>query len=76
MTRKSSKQKQSQNIHEQLMNLQKQQMGLLKEQNESNKQFFANMIKTKEEIERKEREKDREFFLKLGKAIFSNNSRN
>ena len=44
VTRKSSKQKQSQ----------KQQMDLLKEQDENNKQFFANMIKGQEI----EREKD------------------
>ena len=42
VTRKSSKQKQSQ----------KQQMDLLKEQDENNKQFFANMIKGQQEIER------------------------
>ena len=48
------------------MTLQKQQMDLLKEQNESNKQFFANMIKGQQEIiEREEREKDREFFFNL-----------
>ena len=46
---KSSKQKQSQNIQEQLMALQKQQM----EQNESNQQFFPNVIKGQQEIERK-----------------------
>ena len=50
---KSSKQKQSQNIQEQLMALQKQQMDLLKEQNESNQQFFPNVIKGQQEIERK-----------------------
>ena len=44
MTQKSSKQKQSQNIQEQLMTIQKQQMDPLKDQNESNKQFFANAI--------------------------------
>ena len=74
MTRKSSKQKQSQNIQEQLMTLQKQQMNLLKEQNEQ--MFFAHMIKGQQQIQRKEREKDREFFFKLGKAMFSNNSGN
>ena len=58
------------------MTLQKQQIDLLKEQNESNKQFFANMNKGKLETEREEREKEREFFLKLGKAMFSNNSGN
>ena len=40
--------------------------------NESNKQLFANIIKGQQEIEREEREKDRLFFLKLGKAMFSN----
>ena len=39
------------------MTLQKQQIILLKKQNESNKQ-------------REEREKDGEFFLKLGKVCF------
>ena len=34
------------------------------------------MIKGQQEIEREEREKDREFFLKLAKAMFSNNSGN
>ena len=58
------------------MTLQKQQIDLLKEQNENNKQFFANMNKGKLETERKEREKEREFFLKLGKTMFSNNSGN
>ena len=58
------------------MTLQKQQMDLLKEQNETNKQFFPNMIKGKQEIEREECEKDRGFFLKLGKAVFSKNSGN
>ena len=53
MTQKSSKQKQSQIIQEQLMTLQKQQMDLLKEKNESNKQFFPNVIKVQQEIERK-----------------------
>ena len=53
MTQKSSKQKHLQNIQEQLMTLQKQQMNLLNEQNESNKQFFANMIKGQQEIEKK-----------------------
>ena len=76
MTRKSSKQKQSQNIQKQLMALQKQKMHFLKEQYRSNKQFFANMIKGQQDIERKERKKDREFFFKLGKAMFSNNSGN
>ena len=37
-------------------------MDLLKEQNESNKQFFANVIKVPQEIEREERE--RESFFK------------
>ena len=37
-------------------------MDLLKEQNESNKQFFANVIKGPQEIEREERE--REYFFK------------
>ena len=37
---------------------------------------LTNMIKGQQEIERVEREKDREFFLKLAKAIFSNNSGN
>ena len=64
VTRKSSKQKQSQNIQEQLMTLQKQQTDLLKKQHQSNNQFFANMIKVPQEIDRKEREKDREFFFK------------
>ena len=41
------------------MTLQKQQIDLLKEQNESNKQFFANMNKGKLETEREEREKER-----------------
>ena len=46
------------------MTLQKQQMDLLKEQNESNKQFFANMIKGQQEIiQTEKREKDREFFF-------------
>ena len=58
------------------MTLQKQEMDFLKEQNESNKQFFANMIKAQQNIEREEREKDREFFLKLGKAMFSKNRGN
>ena len=58
------------------MTLQKQQMDFLKEQNESNKQFFANMIKGQQNMEMEEREKDREFFLKLGKAMFSKNSGN
>ena len=53
MTQKSSKQKQSQIIQEQLMTLQKQQMDLMKEKNESNKQFFPNVIKVQQEIERK-----------------------
>ena len=43
------------------------------EQNKNNKQFFANMITGQQEIERKERKKDRE---KLGKAMFSINSGN
>ena len=47
------------------MTPQKQRMDLLKEQSASNKQLFANMIKGQQEIERKEREKDRQFFLKL-----------
>ena len=41
------------------MTPQKQRMDLLKEQSASNKQLFANMIKGQQEIERKEREKDR-----------------
>ena len=45
------------------MTLQKQQIILLKKQNESNKQ-------------REERKKDGEFFLKLRKVMFSNNSGN
>ena len=52
MTGKSLKQKQSQNIQEQFMTLQKQQIDLLKEQNENNKQFFANMNKGKLETGR------------------------
>ena len=55
------------------MNLQKQQMDLLKEQNENDEQFFPNVIKEQKEIEREERERDRESFFKLGKAMFSNN---
>ena len=43
-------------------------MDLLKEQNESNKQFFANVIKGTQEIEREERE--RESFLNEGKPCF------
>ena len=33
-------------------------MDLLKEQNESNMQFFANVIKVPQEIEREERERE------------------
>ena len=73
MAQKFSKQKQSQNIQEQVMTLQKQQMDLLKEQNENDKQFFPNVIKGQKEIEREERERYRESFFKLGKAMFSNN---
>ena len=43
------------------MTLQKQQMDLLKEQNENDKQFFPNVIKGQKEIEREERERYREF---------------
>ena len=43
-------------------------MDLLNEQNESNKQFFANVIKGPQEIEREERE--RESFFKWGKLCF------
>ena len=71
MTQKSSKQKQSQNIQEQLMTLQKQQTS--KKQNESNKQFFTNAIKGQQENEREERERNRESFFKLRKAMVSNN---
>ena len=35
--------------------------------------FLINVIKGQQETERKERERDRESFYKLGKAIFSNN---
>ena len=56
MTQNFSKQKQSQSIQEQVMNLQKQQMDLLKQQNESDEQFFPNVIKEQKEIEREERE--------------------
>ena len=73
MTQKSSKQKQSQNIQEQLMTLQKQQKDLLKEQNKSNKQFFTNVIKGQQENEREERERNRESFFKLRKPMVSNN---
>ena len=55
------------------MNLQKQQIDLLKEQNENDKQFFPNVIKEQKEIEREERERDGESFFKLWKAMFSNN---
>ena len=55
------------------MNLQKQQMDLLKEQNENDEQFFPNVIKEQKEIEREEREIDGESFFKLWKAMFSNN---
>ena len=55
------------------MNLQKQQMDLLKQQNESDEQFFPNVIKEQKEIEREEREIDGESFFKLWKAMFSNN---
>ena len=55
------------------MNLQKQQIDLLKEQNENDKQFFPNVIKEQKEIEREEREIDGESFFKLWKAMFSNN---
>ena len=51
-------------------------MDFLKEQNESNKHFFGNVIKGQQEIEREERERDRESFFKLRKAIFSNNIEN
>ena len=51
-------------------------MDLLKEQNESNKHFFGNVIKGQEEIEREECERDRESFFKLGKAMFSDNIEN
>ena len=73
MTQKFSKQKQSQNIQEQVRTLQKQQMDLLKEQNEKDKQFFPNVIKGQKEIEREERESIENPFFKLGKAMFSNN---
>ena len=73
MTQKSSKQKQSQNIQEQLMTLQKQQKDLLKEQNKSNKQFFTNVIKGQQENEREECERNRESFFKLRKPLVSNN---
>ena len=73
MTQKSSKQKQSQNIQEQLMTLQKRQKDLLKEQNKSNKQFFTNVIKGQQENEREERERNRESFFKLRKPLVSNN---
>ena len=63
MTQKFSKQKQSQNIEEQVMTLQKQQMNLLKEQKENDKQFFPNVIKGQKEIEREERERYRESFF-------------
>ena len=68
MTQKSSKQKQSQYVQEQLITLQKQQMDPLKDQNESNKQFFPNAITGQQENEREERERDRESFVKLGKG--------
>ena len=55
------------------MNLQKQQMDLLKEQNENDEQFFPNVIKEQKEIEREERVIDGESFFKLWKAMFSNN---
>ena len=55
------------------MNLQKQQIDLLTEQNENDKQFFPNVIKEQKEIEREEREIDGESFFKLWKAMFSNN---
>ena len=51
-------------------------MDLLKQQNESNKQFFPKVINGKQQIVREERERYREFFSKLGKAMFSNNTRN
>ena len=68
MTQKSSKQKQSQYVQEQLITLQKQQMDPLKDQNESNKQFFPKAITRQQENEREERERDRESFVKLGKG--------
>ena len=51
-------------------------MDLLKEQNESNKQFFPKVINGQQEIEREERERDRESFSILGKAMFSKNTGN
>ena len=51
--------------------LSKQQMDLLKEQNEGNKQFFANM--TTRNLEGRTWKR---FFLKLGKAMIFNNSGN
>ena len=44
-------------------------MDLLKEQNESNKQFFANVIKGPQEIEREENVKENTF-LNEGKLCF------
>ena len=51
-------------------------MDLLKEQNESNKQFFPKVINGQQEIEREEPERDRESLSILGKAMFSNNTGN
>ena len=72
-SKKKAPKKTTQGVQEELLALQRQQMELLKEQSESNKTFFTNMIKEQQRIETEEREKDREFFLKLGQAMFSSN---
>ena len=66
---KKPKEKPKMSFYEELLLLQKEQMKIQNDQDERHEKLMREMINDQKSIEREEREKDREFFLALGKMF-------
>ena len=56
-------------FYEELLLLQKEQMKIQHDQDERHEKLMREMVNEQRNMEREEREKDREFFLALGKMF-------
>ena len=71
--KKQKKQKKREYIQDQLIEIQQEHLAMLERSEKRHQEFMERMIREQKEQDKRERERDRTFFLELGKLFTNQN---